>query len=196
MPKSSSPSLPALPAAALVGALGFGVPSLVVFATVAYGERWMYETLGLWGAYGVWTLLFILPSGLALRSLVVEPGRRRRFPGSFAGAFFLYAIGWMAAYFLLRNSYGELPAEVLASVVASALLALSLALVLGSLGRGGVLFGVLLAANTVGYFSGGALYAALGRPLGMLLWGATYGVLLGTGIGVAIHLAQKPPASA
>ena len=176
--------------AALRGALGFGLASLVVFGTVAFGERWMYQTLGLYGAYAAWTLLFIIPSGAALRSLVVEPVRRRTFPLLFAAAFFLYAVGWMAGYFILRKSWGEQPAELVASLLGSALLALMLSAGLRAVRRFGLLFGILFAANTAGYFLGGALLFALGRPVGMLLWGAVYGVLLGAGLGAAIHAAQ------
>ena len=169
--------------AALRGALGFGLASLVVFGTVAFGERWMYQTLGPYGSYGAWTLLFILPSGMALGSLVTDPVRRRVFPLLFAGAFLLYAVGWMAGYFLLRKTWGEQPSEVVASLLGSARLALALAAGLRALPRVGRLCGVLFAANTAGYF--------LGRPVGMLLWGVVYGVLLGAGLGAAIHLAQE-----
>ena len=177
--------------AALRGALGFGLASLVVFGTVAFGERWMYQTLGLYGSYGAWTLLFILPSGMALGSLVTDPVRRRVFPLLFAGAFFLYAVGWMAGYFLLRKTWGEQPSEVLASLLGSALLTLALAAGLQAMPRFGRLVAVLFVANTAGYVLGGALLFALGRPVGMLLWGVVYGVLLGAGLGVAIHLAQE-----
>jgi hypothetical protein len=167
---------------------------LVVFSTVAFGERWMYQTLGLYGAYAAWTLLFILPSGVALRSLIVDPVRRRSFPLLFAVAFFLYAVGWMAGYFLLRKSWGEQPAELIASLLGSALLALMLAAGLGMARRFGLLLRILFTANTVGYFLGGALLFALGRPVGMLLWGTVYGVLLGAGLGAAIYLAQETAA--
>lgn len=177
--------------AACRGALGFGLASLVVFGTVAFGERWIYQTLGLYGAYAAWTLLFILPSGVALGSLVAGPGRRRSFPLFFAAAFFLYAVGWMAGYFLLRKSWGEQPAELVASLLGSALLTLPLAIGLGAMRQFGRLFGVLFATNTAGYFLGGALLFALGRPVGMLLWGVVYGVLLGAGLGVAIQMAQE-----
>lgn len=181
----------ALVQAALRGALGFGLASLGVFGTVAFGERWMYQTLGLYGAYAVWTLLFIFPSAAALRSLVVDPARRRAFPLLFAAAFFLYAIGWMAGYFLLRKNWGEQPAEGVASLFGSALLTLALAAGMGATQRFGRLFSVLFAANTAGYFLGGALYFVLGRPVGMLLWGVAYGVLFGAGLGTTIHLAQE-----
>jgi hypothetical protein len=181
--------------AALRGALGFGLPSLAVFATVAYGEVAMYRTLGLYGSYAAWTLLMILPAGIALRSLIADPSRRRWFPLLFAGAFVLYAAGWMAGYFLLRKSWGEHASEVLASFNASGLLALALAAGLGATPRRRVLFGVLFPANTIGYFLGGALYFGLGRPLGMLLWGVAYGAILGAGLGVAILLAGQEASS-
>lgn len=185
MTGSSKPLRP-LSSAILIGAAAFGLPSLVVFATVAYGERWMYQQLGLWGAYGVWTLLFILPAGLGLAPLVA-PERRRAFPVLFAGSFVLYALGWMAGYFLLRRTLGEQPAELVASLAASALLALGLVAGLGRKARFLSTFGVLAVTNTVGYFLGGALYALLGRPLGMLLWGVAYGLLLGAGLGLALR---------
>jgi hypothetical protein len=178
--------------AAFRGALGFGLASLMVFGTVAYGERSMYQTLGLYGAYAAWTLLFIVPSAAALRSLVVDPARKRSFPVLFGAAFFLYAVGWMAGYFALRKNWGEQPAEGVASLLGSALLALTLAAGLRALPQFGRVFALLFAANTAGYFVGGALYFALGRPVGMLLWGVAYGLLLGAGLGAAIHLAQVP----
>lgn len=155
----------------------------------------MYRTLGLYGSYAAWTLLLILPTGIALRSLVADPARRRTFPLLFGAAFFLYAAGWMAGYFVLRKSWGEQPAEVVASLFGSALLAGTLATGLGALQRFGVLFGVLFAANTIGYFFGGALFLALGRPVGMLLWGVAYGVILGAGLGLAIPLAGREGSS-
>jgi len=36
---------------ALVGGIGFGLASLLVFATVAFGERWMHQHLTPAGAY-------------------------------------------------------------------------------------------------------------------------------------------------
>lgn len=183
----------ALPAGAAArrGALGFGLVSLGVFATVAFAERWMYQTLGQSGAYAVWTLLFIVPSEAALRTLVTDAARRKSFPLLFAAAFLLYAGGWMAGYFLLRKSWGEQPAELVAALLSSALLALALAAGFGATSRFGRLFGLLFATNTAGYFLGGALYFALGRPYGMLLWGVAYGGLLGAGLGAAIHQAQE-----
>ena len=91
----------------LIGGLGFGLASLCVFATVAFGERWMYTNLGLTGAYLVWTALFILLGGGVLGSLVAGRWRLPKFYLLFGLAFFAYAVGWTAAYFLLRGAAGE-----------------------------------------------------------------------------------------
>ena len=56
--------------AVLKGGIGFCLVSLVVFASVAFGERWMYMHLGVMGAYVVWTLGFILLGGAMLGSLI------------------------------------------------------------------------------------------------------------------------------
>src|ERR1051326_7436856 len=45
------------------GAIGFALVSLCVFATVAFGERWMYRNLGVLGSYVAWMVLFVVLSG-------------------------------------------------------------------------------------------------------------------------------------
>ena len=55
---------PSLARSIITGAIGFGLVSLCVFATVAFAERWMYRNLGLSGSYLAWTVLFILLSGV------------------------------------------------------------------------------------------------------------------------------------
>ena len=82
------------------GAIGFCLVSLCVFATVAFAERWMYQNLGLLGAYLAWTVLFIVLSGAVFGSLVVGRWRLPRFYLLWALAFFAYAAAWMVAYFL------------------------------------------------------------------------------------------------
>ena len=68
---NSLKSVPSLSKSIAVGAIGFGLVSLCVFATVAFAERWMYQNLGLSGAYLTWVVLFILLSGAVFGSLVV-----------------------------------------------------------------------------------------------------------------------------
>ena len=69
-----------LSGAVLRGAVGFSLVSLLVFATVAFGERWMYTRLTVWGAYLAWTLAFILLGGAVLgHSLAILAGGCRSF---------------------------------------------------------------------------------------------------------------------
>ena len=175
----------------MIGGLGFCAVSLCVFATVAFAERWMYRNLTVLGAYLVWTVLFILLGGGVLGSLVVSRWRLPKFYLLYGLAFFLYAVGWVVAYFMLRDGAGEW----LGSLAGSVLMALVFAAGFG-VARSTLKFSVLLfLANSVGYFLGLALNAYFGSRTGMLLWGASYGLFLGAGIGAVLHLAQKVTAT-
>ena len=186
MPKPLDKTVPSLPRSIVTGGFGFGVVSLCVFATVAFGERWMYRNLGLLGAYLVWTALFILLGGTVLGSLVVGRSRMPRFYVLYSLAFFVYAVGWVAAYFTLRGVAGEW----VGSLAGSVLMALVFAAGFGEL-RSTLKFSVLLfVANSLGYFLGSALNDYAGGSSGMLLWGAMYGLFLGAGIGAVLYYAQ------
>ena len=182
-----STTAPSLQRSIVTGAIGFGLVSLGVFATVAFGERWMYRTLGLLGAYLAWTLLFILLSGGVFGALVVGRWRLPRFYLLWGLAFFAYAAAWTIAYFILRNTTGEL----VGALVGSVLMALVFAVGFGALSSTVKLSAVLFVSNSIGYFLGAALYYSLGLPLGMLLWGVAYGLFFGAGIGAALHIAQQ-----
>ena len=168
------------------GAIGFGLVSLFVFATVAFAERWMYQNLGLVGAYLAWTVLFIVLSGAVFGSLVIVRWRLPRFYLLWALAFFAYAAVWMLAYFSLRGTTGEL----IGALVGSILMAVVLALGFGSLRSIVKLSAVLFVSNCLGYFLGAALLYSLSAPSGMLLYGVVYGLFFGAGIGAALHLVQ------
>jgi hypothetical protein len=187
--RNLSPAVPSLAKSIAIGAIGFGLVSLCVFATVAFAERWMYQTLGLPGAYLVWTVLFILLSGAVFGSLVVVRWRLPRFYFLFGLAFFAYAAGWVVAYFTLRNTAGEW----LGSLAGSVLMAIVFAMGFGRLRSAGKLSAVLFVSNSLGYFLGSALNNSLGGRPGMLLWGVAYGLLFGAGIGAVLHLVQQKP---
>jgi len=186
MTHASSTNIPSLRRSLLIGGLGFGAASLCVFATVAFAERWMYTQLGLYGAYLVWTALFILLGGGVLGSLVVGRWRLPKFYLLFGLAFFAYAVGWTAAYFVLRGAMGEW----IGSLVGSLLMGSVFAVGFGVARSAWTLSAVLFVANSIGYFLGSALNDAIGGPAGMLLWGTAYGVFLGAGLGAVLHLAQ------
>lgn len=184
---AASPPAPTLGRSVLTGAVGFGLVSLCVFATVAFAERWMYVRLGLYGAYLAWTALFILLGGGVLGALVAGRWRLPKFYLLFGAAFFAYAVGWVGAYFLLRGAAGEW----VGSLVGSLLMAVVFAAGFGRAREALNLSAVLFVANSVGYFLGSALNDAFGGRAGMLLWGAAYGLGLGAGLGAVLHLAQK-----
>ncbi|HEY0761989.1 MAG TPA: hypothetical protein VGD61_06415 [Pyrinomonadaceae bacterium] len=177
-----------LSSAVLRGSIGFGLVSLVVFATVAFGERWMYTRLGLTGAYVVWTLAFILLGGAVLGSLV--GGSRWRLPRFYllwGLAFFAYAAGWVVAYFMLGGAAGEWVGSLAGSVLMTIVFAL---------GFGGArlipkLSLFLFLANSAGYFVGSAINNSIGGRPGMLLWGLIYGLFLGAGIAALLHQLQN-----
>lgn len=179
-------AVPPLKRSLLVGALGFGLASLCVFATVAFAERWMYTRLGLYGAYAAWTALFILLGGGALGSLVVGRWRLPRFYMLFGLAFFAYAVGWTAAYFILRGAAGEWVGSIAGSLLMGTVFAAGFGVARSALNLSAVLF----VANSVGYFVGSALNDYVGGRAGMLLWGAAYGLCLGAGLGAVLHFAQ------
>ena len=179
-------ALPSLSRSIVTGAIGFCLASLCVFATVAFAERWMYQTLGFTVAYLAWTAMFILLGGAAFGSLVTGWWRLPRFYLLFAMAFFAYAISWMCAYFILRGTAGEW----LGSLAGSLLMALVFAVAFGALRSFLKLSALLFVTNSVGYFLGSALNNSFTGRTGMLLWGLVYGLFLGAGIGAVLHVAQ------
>jgi len=181
-------SMPSRGRSLLIGSLGFCLASLCVFATVAFGERWMYRNLGLSGAYLVWTLLFIFLGGALLSPLVIGPDRFWRFQLLFGMAFLLYAIGWVGSYFTLRGVAGEW----VGSLVGSILMALIICFAFGVINRFFAQAALLFIANSAGYFLGGLLDYSIGGKTGMILWGLIYGLCLGAGLGLSLFHAQIP----
>jgi hypothetical protein len=181
-------SIPSLGRSLLIGSFGFCFASLCVFATVAFAERWMYRSLGLSGAYAVWTVLFIFLGGALLSPLVIGPGRLWRFQLVFGTAFLLYAVGWVAPYFMLRGVAGEWAGSLIGSILMALVITLAFGVVKTFIAQTAALF----IANSAGYFLGDLLNNSIRGKTGMLLWGLLYGLCLGAGLGLSIFLAQTP----
>lgn len=171
----------------LIGSLGFCLVSLIVFATVAFGERWMYTQFTVYGAYAIWTALFILTGGGVLSLLVVGPARLARFYLLFTVAFFLYALGWTMAWFTSPNMTGEW----IGSLAGSLLMSLILALAFGAMKSFLKIALVMFVLHSAGYFAGSLLNDAFGGRTGMIMWGAAYGLGTGAGLGYALYEAQS-----
>ena len=179
-------AVPSLARSVITGAIGFSLVSLCVFATVAFAERWMYTNLSVLGAYVAWTALFILLGGSALGSLVVDRWRLPKFFLLFGLAFFAYAAGWVFAYFVWRGSTGEWIGSLAGSILMAAVFAAGFGAFRSILKLSALLF----VTNSVGYFLGSALNDSFRGRLGMLMWGAVYGLFLGAGIGAVLQLLQ------
>jgi hypothetical protein len=185
---TESKPVPSLSKSIVTGAIGFGLVSLCVFATVAFAERWMFLNLGSSGSYIAWIVLFILLSGAVFGSLiVVDRWRLPKFYLLWAVAFFAYAAIWMIAYF----SIGRTKGEAIGSLVGSIFMAMVLAAGFRSLSSTVKLSALLFVSNFLGYFLGAALFDSLSEPTGMLLFGIVYGLLFGAGIGAALQIVQR-----
>jgi len=184
-------SLPSLGHSVLLGSIGFTLASLVVFGTVAFAGRWMYQNLGVAGAYLTWVLLFILLAGGLLGFLVTGPWRLPRFYLLFGLAFLGYSAGWIGAYFTVTGATGEWLGSLAGSVLLASILTLGFKATRSILNLSVLLF----VTNSVGYFLGSTLNSAFGGRAGMLLWGLAYGLFLGSGLGAALHLVQTRSAT-
>lgn len=188
----SSASPLTLSRSVLLGTMGFFVASLIVFATVAFGERWMYRNLGEYGSYTGWTVLFILTGAAALKPLRFPNVSSAAFYVTFGVAFLLYAVGWSAAYFLLGGGavlFGGL-SEWTASLAGSILMGVTIAIGLGAVNVAPTLIAILFAANSAGYFLGGAVSYKMHSRTGMVAWGAIFGLSLGAALGATLSIAQ------
>jgi len=199
---SGSVRIPSAAESILVGGAGFCLVSSGVYATVAFCAKWMYQHLGELGAYTAWMALFILLAGGTLNVLVIGPDRLRRFYALFALAFFLYAGVWVGSYFSLRTPSGEWisayfplrsrSGELLGSLLGPAILGMTFANAFAAPGAARRVIGVLFLTHSAGYFVGDVLHQRLEEPIGMLLWGVSYGLGFGAGIGYTLYACQEP----
>lgn len=165
--------------AAVRGAIAFGAVSIGVYGTVAFAGRWLYRHLTEPGAYAFWAALYLVGAPWLMGRLLVPAGGRRRFGMLFVLGFVAYSLGWVAAYFPMRNK----PGEILASVIGPALFACVLCVgfrQVREILRGAL---VLSVGHGLGYFAGDALNTAIGGPAGMVLWGVCHGIGYGAALG-------------
>ncbi len=167
---------------ALRGAAGFGAVSVIVYGTVAFAGRWLYTTLTETGAYAFWAALYLGGTPGVLGRLLIPAGRRRRFSLLFMVGFLAYALGWVAAYFPLRNK----PGELLASLLGPALFAVVLCAGYRRTAAWWALSAVLAIGHGAGYFLGDLLNSTVRGPFGMVLWGVAHGLGYGAAIGWAL----------
>ncbi len=175
---------PSLQRCIITGSLGFSGAGILAYAMATFVSRWLYSTFGFSLSYLVLSLLLIVCGGAIFNTLVVGSLRGLRFFLIFGLAFLTYAAGWISADLVLRSAW-------FGSLVGSVLMGCALAVGFRVWHSVVFLSTLLFIANHFGYFLGSALNTEVGGRAGMILWGVTYGLCLGAGIGAFLHYAQK-----
>lgn len=182
------PSVPTLGRSVRVGGVGFCMIGVAVFIVVALADGWLRRHLGEAGSYAIYALLFILLAGGLFRQLAIKPTPLVRFYILFAVAFLLYSTAWMTVWVALRTK----PGEWLASLAATTALGLTLATAFDAPRQAFKVIAVLFVTRSAGYFGGELLHGMVPGLAGWLLWGAVYGLGLGSGLGYTLHACQEP----
>ncbi len=184
----------------------FTFASLVVFGLWAFGGGWFYKNLGEGGFYLVCAIAFIGLSGFLLQPIVRQRVSLGRFYSAFTVAFMSYSVLWSAAWFLMRGKTGEWVGSIVGPVALAMILLRHTKTHTASL----PLLLAVVVLHSLGYFAGDSLYAWVKSPsgietlsrwakpernkLGQLLWGLTFGLGLGSAIGLVLHqIAAQPP---
>lgn len=196
--------LPSLAASVSRGAVGFTVVSLAGFAPWAVAGRWFHRHLGEGGSYAACAVVFIGLSGLLLHRLIIGPGSLSRFYKLFGMAFAVYAVAWMAGWMTLRGDIGG----VVGLLAGTALMGGCLGWAFEARSVVFPVIVVLFLANALGYFGGGWIEGAFSRMpvvsiagaalakstqgmIARLLWGVSFGLGMGAGLGAAFYLCQN-----
>jgi hypothetical protein len=85
---------------------------------------------------------------------------------------------------------GKYQADLLGAAAGLAVLIGLLRSAFGSTANFWLLFGVLFAAHSAGYYAGDWAHAQFGGAIGRLLWGAAHGLGFGAGLGFVLHELQ------
>jgi hypothetical protein len=198
-----SPHVPSLAQSVVRGTLGFTIVSVAGFAPWALGGRALHAAVGEVGMYAVCAFVFVALSGLLLHRLIIGPGSLVRFYVLFTAAFLAYAACWTLAWMTLRGNLGS----VTGLLFGTAAMAWMIVYAFDARRDFVKVAAVLFVLNTVGYFAGGWVEAALVRlrtihilgmtlnrrstlTLAMLAWGVCYGIGFGAGLGLAFYVCQ------
>ena len=199
----------------LIGGLGFGFVSVLVFAIWAFAGNWLASRFGEGGFYAVCAVAFIGLSGIVLDRIVIGPDSLRRFYLLFLTSFTAYSIVWCLAWFLLRRPGNGLMrwltgadmAGLIGAFFGVTAMALIIARAFSVTDGRWRMIAILFLGNAGGYFAGDWLFAWFRSPAaatllenvlprasrvaaGMLAWGAAYGIGFGLGLGYLLYQCQ------
>lgn len=171
----------------LCGALAFTIASILVFLTVAFAERQLYQLLGLLGAYIFWIVLFISSGTILLYRLVRRVMSMRRFAIAYAISFIVYSAAWMVSYYYMRNTTGEWVGSISGSIG----ITISFAIFFG-LPQYILLWAFsFFIFHSIGYFIGSYVFSIAPTRESMILWGITYGLGTGSGLGFILYYVKE-----
>lgn len=194
---------PSLLSSLVQGIVGFMFVGMAGFAPWAFAGMWLHNTFGEGAVYTACALAFIACSGPALHRLMIGPGSLSRFYKVFALAFGAYAATWIFCWMMIAGETGCLIGLCLGAIIMGWLLAHAF----GAARTALPVIVVLCLFNLLGYYGGSALQGAITRSskitmqliaLGIarpvifsqLLWGASYGVCFGAGLGLSFYIVQ------
>jgi hypothetical protein len=171
-----------------LGAGGFCGVSMLVIAVAAFADNSLRKYLGPTGSYVVYDLMVILMAGAVFRQLIIAPHPAFRAYVLFGAAFFLYYVTWAAAFRPFQNLLGEW----LGALAGGIGLGLVFATVFDAPKQALRSILILCVASAAGYFGGKFLRQFFPGRAGALVWGAVYGLGMGTGLGYALYACQEP----
>ena len=188
---------PSLETSVARGMAGFTVVSLGGFGPWVFASRWFHQHGGEGLMYVACAIAFIILSGLLLHPLIIGPGALRRFYQLFGLAFGAYAIAWTVGWMALGGNAGSV-VGLLAGTGAMGWVLTRAFVARGVLVK---VISALFVSNTVGYFAGGWAHVAVLQGLLQLpapdrimlakaVWGLSYGLGFGAGIGLAFYWCQ------
>lgn len=188
--RAAGASSPSLGTSLLRGIVGFTIVSVAGFVPWAVYGRQLYRLIGEAGLYAVCALVFIGLSGPLMHRLIIGPGSLARFYKLFGLSFAAYSVAWIVGWLVLRGHPGSLAGLLAGTAIMGWMLATAFE------ARDAVLkvIAALFVLNSLGYFIGGVIEAALIRQHALaakLLWGVSYGFGFGAGLGLAFHLCQS-----
>lgn len=187
--RAAGSPIPAARDSVMRGMTGFTIVSVAAFAPWAVFGKWFYGHLGEAGMYAVCALVFIGLSAPLLHRLIMGPGSLSRFYKLFSISFAAYSAAWITGWMTLRGHPGSIAGLLAGTAVMGGMLAAAF----GAKRETLKIIAVLFVLNTIGYFAGGELEAAFigEHNVGAkLLWGVTYGMGLGAGLGWAFFICQ------
>lgn len=187
---------PTLGASLIRGIVGFTLVSVAGFIPWAVFGSALYGLVGEVGLYSICALVFIGLSAPALHKLIIGPGSLPRFYKLFGLAFAAYSIVWITAWVMIGGHLNMFMSGAVGLFAGTAIMGWIITTAFAARGAWTLLkvIAALFLLNSAGYFLGGVIEAALIReyPLpAMLLWGVSYGLGFGAGLGLAFYECQS-----